>query len=427
MTFELKKIGLVLMALYVLIAASATASYAYPFTAPGASTGQKTFLTGETTTAHKWLTPNGTVSCTTVSFSGSVTGPEQTSLNLAPSYSGCSAFGFATAHIAVNGCTYRFEAPTTEPSAGSYTGAPFQIICPAGKEIEITPTTFGVSACTQKIPEQTPTKGHVVYANNSELGAQMDYSATPTVEAVHYTGTGGLCGKSETHSDATYSGQTTLKGYEDEGHKLPYGMTVGVPGPSPFPFTAPGAESSKPTYLTGQLTITHSIATPGATYRCTSVSFSGSMVGPDRYSVDLIPVYSLCSAFATVTMHAKTNGCVYRFPAPVTKLSASEFTGEPFRIVCPAGKKLEFTWTNSGSSICTQTIAEQAPTKGHVVYINESGSPSDFQISTFGENIAITSTGGLCGPSGTGSLSGQTTIRGYSSAGHFSPFGVAVG
>ncbi len=396
----------------------------YPFTVPGAGASQKTFLTGEGT-AKPVLNTSGTVECTSSSFSGSVSGPEQTSVTLIPTYIGCSAFGFAITQTKTNGCTYRFEV-TAEPSAETYTGKPFQIICPAGKEIEITPTSFGVSVCTQKIAEQTPSKGHVVYTNNAELGVQMDYLVNATVEGISYTGTGGACGNSG--SNATYSGQTTLKGYEDEAHKLRSGVTVAVPGSPIFPFTAPGAGASSPTYLTGHTTSSHIFSAQAGTFKCTSVSFSGSLVGPERSSVTLVPAYSGCSIFAFVAIHFKTNGCTYRFPAPTTEPSTGTYTGEPPQIVCPAGKEMEITWTSSGSSVCTQKIAEQSPAKGHVEYTNntEPGGTMDYEMEAVLEGIVISSTGSLCGKAETGTFSGGTTIRGYSNAGHSISFGVTV-
>ncbi len=61
MTFDLKKLGFVLVMVLGSSAVSAGSAPAYPFTAPGAGASQKTFLTGETTVPHVLTTPNGTV------------------------------------------------------------------------------------------------------------------------------------------------------------------------------------------------------------------------------------------------------------------------------------------------------------------------------------------------------------------------------
>jgi hypothetical protein len=427
MTLKLKKLILAFVALCALSAVSANAVPAYPLTAPGISGGQ-TFLTGETTTAHKFTTPTGSLTCTTVSSSGSVTGAEQSSVTLAPSYSGCTAFGFATAHVKTNGCAYRFEAPSSEPGAGQYTAVPFQILCPAGKAIEITPTSFGVSTCTQFIAEQAPTKGHVIYTNNALTGAEMDYSAEATLEGVHYTGSGGICGNSETHSDGTYSGKTTIKGYSDEGHKTRFGVTV--EGSPVFRFTAPGISGGL-TFLTGETTTAHKFATPNGSLTCTTVTSKGSVTGAEQSSVTLAPSFSGCTALGFATAHVSVNGCAYRFEAPSSEPSAGQYTAVPFQILCPAGKAIEITPTSFGVSTCTQFIAEQAPTKGHVIYTNNAltGAEMDYSAEATLEGVHYTGSGGICGNSEThsdGTYSGKTTIKGYSDEGHKTRFGVTV-
>jgi len=75
-----------------------------------------------------------------------------------------------------------------------------------------------------KIAEQNPTSGDVVYSNNAEGGASMDFLANVTAEGIHYTGTANPCGTSGTN--ATYSGQTTVKGYADQAHATRFGVTV---------------------------------------------------------------------------------------------------------------------------------------------------------------------------------------------------------
>jgi hypothetical protein len=398
------------------------------FTAPGASESQKTFLTAETTTKHVLTTPEGTVSCTTVSSSGSVTGPEQSSLTLSPTYSGCEAFGFKTTHVTANGCTYRFEAPTSEPTLGQATGTPSQVRCPAGKTITITPTSFGASVCTMQIAEQSPSKGHVVYINNVKAGVEMDYAANATVEGLHYTSTGGACGSNETHSDATYSGQTTIKGYEDEAHSKRYGVTVAVPGPSlAYPFTAPGAGAGQKTFSTGEGTTTH-VFKSGGEVSCKTSTFSGSVTGSEQLARTLAPAYSGCSAFGFTAAHVALNGCTYRLIAPISEPGAGEYTGAPLQILCPAGKKITITPTSFGASVCTQSIAEQSSLAGHVVYTNnaQAGTEMDFLANITVEGIAYTGTGGACGTSGNATYSGQTTVKGYEDEAHAKRFGVTV-
>jgi hypothetical protein len=215
-----KALGLALMAMCAFGAVAVEGASASPLTVHGIAAGQKAYFTGENDTEnHVFSTPNGTVKCTTTHFLGSgkvepVTQVHEVSIE--PIYEGCTAFGFATAHVKVNGCTYTFTTPTSVKT-GEVTWGPSQIhiLCPAGKSIEITPTSFGISACTQFVGEQTPTGGHIV-GTNAGTATAMHVTLAVTLKEIHYTGTGGLCGNGETHKDATYNGNSTVTCFSDE-------------------------------------------------------------------------------------------------------------------------------------------------------------------------------------------------------------------
>ncbi len=204
-------VGLATVVILALSAFVVQAAVASPLTV-NVIKGTTVHFTGDQETGHKFTTPNGSVSCVKASFDATAVAGEAgaiAELTVIPTYSECSAFGFATAHVKTNECKYTFTTPTSL-GGGVVTWHPSQlhIVCPAGKSVEITPTTFGVSACTQFVGEQTPTAGHVVGRNvaSSEPG---DVTLETTLEGVHYTGTGGLCGNGETHSDAKYTGNST--------------------------------------------------------------------------------------------------------------------------------------------------------------------------------------------------------------------------
>jgi hypothetical protein len=138
-------------------------------------------------------------------------------LSAATTSTGCVAFGFATAHTNSNGCIDTFTTPTkVDSNTVTWGPAQYHIVCPAGKSRELTPTTFGVSACTQFIGEQTPTSGHVVGKNAGS--SPMDVTLEFTFSEIHYTGTGGLCGNSETHSDGAVTGNFTVRCYSNAAH-----------------------------------------------------------------------------------------------------------------------------------------------------------------------------------------------------------------
>jgi len=178
------------------------------------------FLTGTQEGTHTMSTGGGDVSCTTTSFSAgkAVEGGVFNELTLTPTYTGCTAFGFATAHVKLNGCTYTLTTPTDVGNeVVTYHPSQIHLVCPEGKKTEITPTTFGASVCTQSVPSQTPTGGHVV-GTNIALSNPMEITLNFTLTNTHYTGTGGACGNSETHSDASYTGAFRVRCFSNAIH-----------------------------------------------------------------------------------------------------------------------------------------------------------------------------------------------------------------
>jgi len=217
-----KAFGLAVVAMFAFSAFVAQVASANPLTTPGG----KVFYTGDQDSGlHEFKTPSGTVKCTTAVFTANSEGASVNELNVTPSYSGCTAFGFASSHVKPNGCTYKFTTPT-KIKAGevTWTGskeeakAQLHIVCAAGKSIEITPTTFGVSVCTQFVAGQTPTEGHVI-GTNAGTAEKMDITLDIALKGIHYTGTGGACGNSETHGDAEYNGKSTVRCFSDEKHE----------------------------------------------------------------------------------------------------------------------------------------------------------------------------------------------------------------
>ena len=218
------------MAMFVFGAIAAQGASAVPLTITTTPVPATVFITGVQESEHVFTNAGGTVKCTASTWSASATPVSGaiSELTLAPTYTGCTAFGFATAHVKVNGCTYTLTTPTAVKAGEVKWTAPSQIhvLCPAGKSIEVTPTAFGASVCTQFINEQTPTSGDIVARNAGGAGNTMDITDEVTVKGVHYTGTGGACGNAETHSDAEYSGKTTAKCFSDAAHTVQIGCTL---------------------------------------------------------------------------------------------------------------------------------------------------------------------------------------------------------
>jgi hypothetical protein len=209
-------------ALLVLSALLAQLALAVPLTIEGGESGT-TFYTGDQDGGTHVLTTTATVKCTTASFTASSSGASVNELTVTPSYSGCSAFGFATAHWKTNGCTYTYSTPTTITSNEvTYHPSGRLFVCPGGSKMEITPTAFGVSVCTQSIPPQEPKGGHTISRNAGSFSA-MDVTYQFTLFEIQYTGTGGACGSSG--ANGTYEGSTTWRCFQNSAHTTVRGCT----------------------------------------------------------------------------------------------------------------------------------------------------------------------------------------------------------
>lgn len=227
MIHNYKTLGIALAAVLALTAVAAQTAAAGETYTSGVGAGATTFVTGEKTSNHVFSTPNGAVACTNISFKGEAveTGPAAHQISINPTYSGCTAFGFANAHVTNNGCRFRFTTPT-EISPGKWTIHPPHIFSSSGSSCSftITPTAFGVSVCTQTVPNQTPTLGHLVVGALTFFppAFHVEY----TIEGTHYTGTGSVCGDATTHSDGTYTGNVMLKGYSNSSHTSQVGLSI---------------------------------------------------------------------------------------------------------------------------------------------------------------------------------------------------------
>lgn len=121
-------------------------------------------------------TEGGSVECKS-SFHAEA-GGESATLNLAPTYSECKAFGFLNATVHPNGCKYRLHL-VEETSVDKYK-ASFDIACEAGKAIVVTAAT-----CQLEIKSQAGL-GSVALANNTEASPK-DITFDPEVAGLAYT------------------------------------------------------------------------------------------------------------------------------------------------------------------------------------------------------------------------------------------------
>ncbi len=156
MTSKLKALGLALVAVFAMSALVASAAQAVPQVTSQSSPLRLEGTGGGSTEA---LTSFGsTVSCTTIHYKSSLTATPSSTITLEMSYEGCTGFGGLLITVTMNGCTYVFH--LTEKVAAGHYRAHVDIVCPAGKEIEIhvygsaAAHTAGTALCTVKIPPQ---------------------------------------------------------------------------------------------------------------------------------------------------------------------------------------------------------------------------------------------------------------------------------
>jgi hypothetical protein len=154
--------------------------------------------------------------CTTAHFTGTGKTKASTSLTLTPNYGGCELFKEA-AEFKTNGCTYVFNlvAASSPPTAN------MEIVCPAGKEMEI---ESKVVECTVKIGAQKALK-HVLFSNGGTKKTS-DYTMSFILTGIAYEEVGEKCVEPGAHANGEYSGTVTLKGYEDLAGKK--GAQVGI-------------------------------------------------------------------------------------------------------------------------------------------------------------------------------------------------------
>ncbi len=168
----------------------------------------------------------GTVSCSTVSYTGTVGNLTATTWMLSPSYSGCIAFGFANTVISMNGCEYLLHAEATE---GGINKGSMDIACPSGKEVTIVVSSFGTTKCTIHIPPQTGLRTlrftNIGTGTTREITVDLNISGAAGGGGLKYSqtaGTGfGACSNATNTSLGSYNGLASLTGEADfgtEGH-----------------------------------------------------------------------------------------------------------------------------------------------------------------------------------------------------------------
>jgi hypothetical protein len=216
MTRNLKALGLSLVAVFAMSAMAAQAASAHQFF----SEGTPTVLTASQIGEHVFKA-GGEVKCTTATFAGTQTGTETDTITIHPTYGKgggkCSIAGIITVTVTTTGCNYIFGSDTATSPDLTGEHAAVSVECESGKAI-----TIAGSGCTIKVGGNTVNQGlrGVTYKNEG-TGANRSVEVTATARTIHYEASGLLCGlagvQTGTHTDGTYDGVATVKGFVDNG------------------------------------------------------------------------------------------------------------------------------------------------------------------------------------------------------------------
>lgn len=200
MTLQLRAFGLAFAAVLAMGALSAPAAQAASFHSETAHT----ILSGSQPMANfdVYTVKAGTIKCTSATYSGTASSATTETITVTPSFSGCTAFGFVSTPIDVNGCTYTFNAGNDD----------LVIDCFAAQGITV--TAFN---CHVRFVPQTVSSG--IGYGNAGSGSNRDITITSNLSGLKYTQESksfpGCTNGSFT--DGLFSGSTTLKGTNTSG------------------------------------------------------------------------------------------------------------------------------------------------------------------------------------------------------------------
>ena len=229
----IRKIRTLIVAVAALSALGAIASQSAmageTYHCPELAAGATCYVTVEQESNQVFTTGGGSVTCKKLHGHGEQVTPSH-ELTFEPTYSECTAFGFATTHVTNNGCHYTFTTPTDTANPAVHTlHSPHVVATPLKTcSIVITPTAFGASVCTQTVGAQTPTSGHLIATNITEPVTTNNYvTAEATVEGIHYIGTGGQCGANGvTGVDGKYTGNSRVTCFSDAARTVRTECTI---------------------------------------------------------------------------------------------------------------------------------------------------------------------------------------------------------
>jgi hypothetical protein len=152
-----------------------------------------------------------TVGCTKSKFEGTTAAKDVNQITMHRTYGECETFEPGDTAFRPNHCAFILKSATDANGHGK-----MHIECEAKNVIEIEIGIGSPSPCVVSIGEQTPKGGGVHFTNQEENGIRY-YTMSVTVKEIEYTKEGILCAfVGGNGKDMTYSGEVTIKGYEDQ-------------------------------------------------------------------------------------------------------------------------------------------------------------------------------------------------------------------
>jgi hypothetical protein len=199
-----KILGLALVAVFSMSAVAASGAQAV---VNFHSDSTPTIVTAAAVETPTFVTSGGTVKCTEESHKGTIATSTTTTLEVAPTYGGCTAFGFIGATVDVNSCKYLYH--LTQATA-PFT-ATMDIVCSGTDDITVT-----AGSCIVHVEPQTGLV-HATMVNAGATTATKDITVTATFTLVKYTETANCFGghNGVTQFNGTLTGKVTYKGFAD--------------------------------------------------------------------------------------------------------------------------------------------------------------------------------------------------------------------
>ncbi len=204
---SLKLLGL------ALVAALAINAVAVGMASADVLTSEKsvTTLTGTQEGEDVFEVDGGKVTCTHVTYSGTLTASSSSSVTVTPTYTGCTFVGLA-ATVTMNGCDYLV---TINSAVGNTTGN-VDIVCPTGNEVTVTAPSIGTAKCIVHVPPQnnlTTSTG----TNLTGAGTTKELTLDINITNISYSQTKGTAetGNCETKDNTTggkYTGKALITG-----------------------------------------------------------------------------------------------------------------------------------------------------------------------------------------------------------------------